>query len=322
MKVEFFALRKTPSPSTASGDGIFRAPTANSIQRARCATNSTNRFVFVCFEYFAVKFPHRMSDFETRFGGIARLYGKAGLEKLRPAHVCVIGIGGVGAWAAEALARSGIGALTLMDLDEVCVTNINRQLHALTETVGRAKVEVMAERIRAINPDCRVTAEQKFFNEQTATELLAPKFDFILDAIDNVPNKVLLLARCREKKLPVITCGGAGGRRELTSVRLGDLSKASHDKLLSEVRRRLRKEHHFPKESLAMGVPCVYSVERAVFPQPDGSICEMRTEAEEGARLNCNGGLGSATFVTGAFGFAAAGFVVRNIAERGQLVRE
>src|SRR3984957_7330359 len=132
-----------------------------------------------------------MGDFEIRFGGIARLYGRLGLEKLRAAHVCVVGIGGVGTWAVEALARSGIGALTLVDLDEICITNMNRQSHAFTETVGRAKVEVMAERIHAINPDCRVTAEQKFFNEQTADELLAPKFDFVIDAIDSVTNKVL-----------------------------------------------------------------------------------------------------------------------------------
>ena len=256
-----------------------------------------------------------MDDFEARFGGIARLYGQDGLQKLRAAHVCVVGIGGVGAWAAEALARSGIGVLTLVDLDEVCVTNINRQLPALTETVGRAKVEVMAERIRAINPACRVQAEQKFFNEASADELLAPKYDFVLDAIDDVTNKVLLLVRCREKNLPVITCGGAGGRRELTSVRLGDLSQASHDKLLAEVRRRLRQDHGFTAGQLAMNVPCVYSVERTVFPQPDGSVCEMRSAAEDGTKLNCNGGLGSATFVTGAFGFAAAGFVVRKIAE-------
>jgi tRNA A37 threonylcarbamoyladenosine dehydratase len=256
-----------------------------------------------------------MSDFEIRFGGIARLYGKSGLEKLRAAHVGIVGLGGVGTWAAEALARSGIGALTLVDLDEVCVTNINRQLPALTETVGRAKVAVMAERIRAINPDCRVTAEQKFFNAQTAVELLAPEYDFILDAIDDVTNKVLLLVRCREKHFPVVACGGAGGRRELTAVRIGDLSQASHDKLLAEVRRRVRKEHGFPAEQSAMGVPCVYSVERTVFPQPDGSVSETRSAAEAGARLNCNGGLGSATFVTGAFGFAAAGFVVRRIAE-------
>lgn len=253
-----------------------------------------------------------MSDFETRFGGIARLYGRDGLAKLRAAHICVIGIGGVGAWAVEALARSGVGALTLVDLDEVCESNINRQLHALTETVGQPKVAAMAERIRAINSDCRVTAEQKFFNEQTAEELLAPKFDFILDAIDSVPNKILLLVRCREKKLPVITCGGAGGRRELTSVRLGDLSKASHDPLLSEVRRRLRKEHDFPEGDRTMGIPCVYSVERTLFPQPDGSVCKQRA-VEAGVKMDCNGGLGSATFVTGAFGFAAAGFVVRKI---------
>ena len=180
---------------------------------------------------------------------------KADWKKLRAAHVCVIGIGGVGTWAAEALARSGVGALTLVDLDEVCVTNINRQLHALTETIGRAKVEVMAERIRAINPDCRVTAEQKFFNGQTAAELLAPKFDFVLDAIDSVTNKVLLLAGCREKNLPVVACGGAGGRRDGTQIRAADLAKVTHDRLLAEVRRNLRKEFHFPADGSPMGVP-------------------------------------------------------------------
>lgn len=258
-----------------------------------------------------------MNDFETRFGGLARLYGRAGLEKLRTAHVGVIGIGGVGTWAAEALARSGVGALTLVDLDEVCVTNINRQLHALTETVGRAKVEVMAERIRAINPDCRVTAEQQFFNTQTADALLAPGFDFVLDAIDSVANKTLLLAACRERRLPVVACGGAGGRRDGTQVRTADLARVTHDRLLAEVRKRLRKEHGFPADGKAMGIDCVFSAEAPVFPQPDGSVCENRAEiqdGEDGTRLNCNGGLGSATFVTGAFGFAAAGLVVKKIA--------
>lgn len=260
-----------------------------------------------------------MSDYETRFGGIARLYGKSGLEKLRAAHICVVGIGGVGTWAAEALARSGIGALTLVDLDEICTTNINRQLHALTDTVGRSKVDAMAERIRAINPECRVVAEQQFFNAQTAGELLAPKFDFVLDAIDDVTNKILLLVSCHQKKIPIVACGGAGGRRDLTSVRVGDLSQASHDRLLAEVRRRLRTEHGFPAGQAEMGLPCVYSVERTVYPQSDGSVCELRSVAEEGTRLNCNGGLGSATFVTGAFGFAAAGIVVQKIAAKSSL---
>jgi tRNA A37 threonylcarbamoyladenosine dehydratase len=271
-------------------------------------------FVFVYFAHGAVKFFTDMSDFETRFGGIARLYGHGGLEKLRAAHVCVVGIGGVGAWAAEALARSGLGALTLVDLDEVCVSNINRQLHALTDTVGRAKVEVMAERIRAINPDCRVTAEQKFFNAQTAAELLAPQYDFVLDAIDSVTNKVLLLAGCRDRHRPVVACGAAGGRRDGTQVRTADLAKTSRDRLPAEVRRKLRKEFQFPAEGSPMGVECVFSTEPPVFAQPDGSVCENRTATDEGTRLNCNGGLGSATFVTGAFGFAAAGIIVGRIA--------
>jgi tRNA A37 threonylcarbamoyladenosine dehydratase len=254
-------------------------------------------------------------NFETRFGGIARLYGRRGLEKLRAAHVCVMGIGGVGTWAAEALARSGLGSLTLVDLDEVCASNINRQLHALTETVGRPKVEVMAERIRAINPECQANAEQKFFNEQTAAGLLAPKFDFVLDAIDSVTNKVLLLAGCRERKLPVVACGGAGGRRDGTQVRTADLANVSHDRLLAEVRRKLRKELLFPADGSAMGVACVFSAEPPVFAQPDGSVCENRAVVPDGTRLNCNGGLGSAAFVTGAFGFAAAGLAVRKIVE-------
>jgi len=256
-----------------------------------------------------------MSDFETRFGGIARLYGQNGLERLRTAHVCVVGIGGVGTWAAEALARSGVGMLTLVDLDEVCASNINRQIHALTETVGQAKVEVMAERIRAINPECKVTVEQQFFNEQTAGSLLKPKYDFVLDAIDSLSNKVLLLARCKQLGLPVIACGGAGGRRDGTQVRTADLSKVTHDRLLAEVRKRLRKEFQFPADGSAMGVECVFSAEPPVFALPDGSVCENRTASPDGTRLNCNGGLGSATFVTGAFGFAAAGLIVRKLAE-------
>ena len=268
-----------------------------------------------------------VSNFETRFGGIARLYGKSGLEKLRAAHVCVVGIGGVGTWAAESLARSGIGVLTLVDLDEICESNINRQLHALNETIGRAKVEVMAERIRAINPDCHVGAEQKFFNAQTADELLAPKYDFVLDAIDSVANKALLLARCRNKNLPAVCCGGAGGRRDGTQVRVADLAKVTHDRLLAEVRKKLRKEFQFSAGGSVMGVDCVFSAEPPVFAQPDGTVCAQRGgtgilpvsstgETPAPLRLNCDGGLGSATFVTGAFGFVAAGIVVRKIVGR------
>jgi tRNA A37 threonylcarbamoyladenosine dehydratase len=260
-----------------------------------------------------------MSDYNARFDGVARLYGSAGLQRLREAHVCVVGIGGVGSWTAEALARSGLGQITLVDLDEVCVSNVNRQIHALNETVGRPKVEVMAERMRAINPDSQIRIVPEFFTEQTAERILSARFDFIVDAIDSVRNKCLLIARARQQGLRIITCGGAGGRRDAAAVRVEDLAFTAHDRLLQKVRERLRREHDFPRGAKSFGVDCVYSMEAPVFPQPDGSICGARPSPEPGEaearRLNCDWGLGSATFVTGTFGFVAAGRVARLIAE-------
>lgn len=258
-----------------------------------------------------------MSDYAERFGGIARLYGTAGLARLRAAHVAVVGIGGVGTWVVEALARSGVGALTLIDLDEICVTNVNRQAHALTGTVGRAKVEVMGERVHAINPECRVRTEAQFFTATTAEALLSPGFDFVVDAIDSVSAKVTLLAECQRRRLPVVASGGAGGRTDATAVRVADLAQVTHDRLLAEVRKRLRQEHGFPPPGQPMGIPCVYTTAPAVFAQADGSIglTNCAIPGEEGTRLNCQGGLGSATFVTGTFGFCAAGLVVERLAK-------
>lgn len=252
-----------------------------------------------------------MSD--ERFGGMARLVSAAGLARLRAAHVCVVGIGGVGSWAVEALARSGVGALTLIDLDEVCVTNINRQLHAIEGTVGRAKVEVMAERVRLINPECRVTAVPEFFTEASAGRLLAPDLSAVVDAIDAVGNKSRLLALCVQRGVPVVTCGAAGGRLEATAIRLADLADASHDRLLAQVRKRLRTEFGFPAAGQPMGVAAVFSPEAPILPTPPD--CTTATEKDEATlRLNCEWGYGSATFVTGTFGFAAAGWVVRKLA--------
>jgi tRNA A37 threonylcarbamoyladenosine dehydratase len=253
------------------------------------------------------------TDYEARFSGIARLYGKDGAERLRAADICVVGVGGVGSWSAEALARTGIGALTLVDLDEVCVSNVNRQLPALTSAVGRTKVQVLKERAEEINPECKVTAVEEFFTSATAERLLAGSFDVVLDAIDHVGNKVLLLAECTRRQIPVVTVGGAGGRRDPTAVRVADLAFTSHDRLLQRVRKILRSDFGFPEGlRTPFGIPCVYSVEAPVFPQPDGTVCETRGEATE-LRMNCNSGYGSATFVTGAFGFAAAAEVVRLI---------
>jgi tRNA threonylcarbamoyladenosine dehydratase len=253
-------------------------------------------------------------DEAQRFGGMARLYGRAGLERLLRAHVCVVGVGGVGSWTVEALARSGVGAITMIDLDEVCITNINRQLPAMDGTVGRPKVGVLAERIAAIHPGCAVRAEQEFFTEATAARFLAEPYTWVVDAIDVPKHKCLLIASCRERGVPVLTVGGAGGRRDATAVRVEDLAHSGHDALLRVVRRELRQDYGFPKEqATSFGVPCVYSQEAPFFPWSDGSVCDRKEEGSPLA-LDCASGFGSATFVTGAFGFAAAGEVVRRIA--------
>ena len=255
-----------------------------------------------------------MSDYEARFGALGRLYGTDGLARLQAARIAVIGLGGVGSWVVEALARSGIGALTLIDMDEVCLSNVNRQLHALDDTVGQAKAEALAERVRKIAPDCSVETELRFFTEATADALLAPDYDWIVDAIDATKHKCLLIALARQRGLPLITCGGGGGRVDPTRIRVEDLAKTINDPLLLQVRKRLRREHGFPKLSRQkFRIDCVYTDELPVFPQADGSVACDR-QAGEDYRLNCDAGFGSATFVTGTMGFVLAAEVVRRIA--------
>lgn len=254
-----------------------------------------------------------MNNYEARFGGIRRLYGTEGQDRLGRAHVCVVGIGGVGSWVVEALARTGIGTLTLVDLDDVCISNTNRQLHAITGQFGRPKVEVMADRIRLIQPDCQIHALQSLFTHSTAATILATRFDGVVDAIDQTPMKALLIARCRELKIPVVTTGGAGGRRDPTALRVADLARTSHDGLLAATRKLLRDEYHFPRDPKQnFSVDCVYSTEPQVFPAADGSVCETR-EAGSSLRLDCRSGYGTASFLTGAFGFAAAAQIVKII---------
>jgi tRNA A37 threonylcarbamoyladenosine dehydratase len=255
-----------------------------------------------------------MTNYEARFGGIKRLFGTDGQERLRRAHVGVIGIGGVGSWAVEALARTGVGALTLVDLDEICISNVNRQLHAVTGEFGKPKVGVMAERVRLINPDCRIQECQSLFTASTADAILAAKFTGVLDAIDSTTMKALLIAKCHALGMPIVTTGGAGGRRDPSLIKVDDLSRSTHDGLLSNVRKLLRTEHGFPRDPRRkFGVPCVYSPEPQVFPAKDGSVC---TAPEPGSnlRLDCRSGYGTATFVTGAFGFVAAAEMVKLIA--------
>jgi len=255
-----------------------------------------------------------MSDYETRFGSIGRLYGAEGLSRIRGAHVCVIGLGGVGSWVVEALARSGIGALTLVDMDEVCLSNVNRQIHALDGTVGRSKAKVLAERVGQIAQECAVTVEAVFFTEATAERLLEPNFDHIVDAIDATKHKCLLIAEARRRGLKLITCGGAGGCIDPSRVQICDLARTINDPLLLQVRKRLRRDYGFPKLSRQkFKIDCVYSDELPVFPQVDGSVsCERESGADY--RLNCDTGFGSATYLTGTVGFFLAAEVVKRIA--------
>lgn len=256
--------------------------------------------------------------YEARFGGLARVLGRTALERLRGAHACVVGVGGVGSWTAEALARGGLGAITLIDLDEVCVSNVNRQLHALDGQIGRPKVTVLAERIQAINPSCRVEAVQEFFTATNAERLLAPAeaYAVVVDAIDSVAHKARLLAACVTRGLPTVTTGGAGGKQDGTRLRLGDLGESGGDDLLRQVRKTLRKEHGFPGgEGHRYGIRAVWSTEPPVYPWADGTCAAMLEPGAIGLRLDCAAGLGAAVWVTAAFGFAAAQEAVRLITQ-------
>lgn len=244
---------------------------------------------------------------DLRFGGIARLYGVEGLQRLAQAHVAVVGIGGVGSWAAEALARSGVGEISLFDLDDVCVTNTNRQAHTLTDTVGQAKVEVMAQRIRAINPACTVHAVADFVSQETMAAYITPELDFVVDCIDSVQAKAALIAWCKRRKIQVITTGGAGGQIDPTQIRVGDLNKTFNDPLASRVRSLLRSDYNFSRTAgRHYSVPCVYSTEQLRYPNPDGSVCNSKSFVGEGVKLNCAGGFGAAMTVTASFGLVAA----------------
>jgi tRNA threonylcarbamoyladenosine dehydratase len=253
-----------------------------------------------------------VNAFEARFGGVARLFGWSGLKRLQAARVCVVGMGGVGSWAAEALARSGVGGLTLVDFDEVCISNVNRQLHAVTGRFGQPKVTVMAERLQAIHPDGVIHPIQAFLTASNAAEILSAGFDHVLDAIDQPAMKALLIARCRELNIRVTCAGAAGGRRDPTAIRVSDLSRVTHDRLLQAVRKILRSEHGCPGAHRRMGVDCVHSAEAVVYPTADGEVSTERGAAD--LRLDCRSGYGTAAFVTGAFGFAAASCVVRALA--------
>ena len=250
--------------------------------------------------------------FQNRFGGIARLYGLSSLEKFSLSHVMIVGLGGVGSWTVEALARSGVGKFTLVDLDDLCLTNTNRQIHAITGTIGKSKASVLAERILLINPEAECAVEQSFYTEKNSAELLSQNPDIVADAIDSVRPKCHLLATCREKGIPVIASGGAGGRLDASQIRIDDLSKTFGDALLLSVRKRLRSEYRFPKaekKARKFKIPAVFSPEQPKFPTCDGATSTKRPGEMTGG-IKCDSGYGAATHLTATFGNLMAGWVL------------
>jgi tRNA A37 threonylcarbamoyladenosine dehydratase len=258
------------------------------------------------------------ADLARRFGGVARLYGAAAFERFRRARIAVIGIGGVGSWAAEALARSAVGTLVLIDLDHVAESNTNRQIHALGDEYGKAKVAAMAERVRAINPAARALAIEEFVNPDNVAALVRD-VDAVVDCIDQVSAKAALIAHCHALRIDVVTCGAAGGRTDPTRIRAGDLARAAGDPLLAKVRYRLRRRYGFPRAAAgrvrAFGVAAVYSDEPVRLP-----IGACAGERGIAAGLSC-AGYGSSVAVTAPLGFAAAALALQFIAQAGQGAR-
>jgi tRNA A37 threonylcarbamoyladenosine dehydratase len=255
-------------------------------------------------------------DFERRFGGIARLYGQSALHRFRNAHVCVVGVGGVGSWVVEALARSAIGKITMIDLDNLAESNVNRQIHALTDTLGQAKVTALAERIEQINPYCVVTEIEDFLTADNLDEMIGKHdYDYIIDAIDNVRAKTALIAYCRKHGLQLVTVGSAGGQIDPTKIAVLDLCRTEQEPLLAKVRKRLRAEHGFPRGTKnKFGIDAVFSTEPLRFPESEEACALDGDDTQAGITgLNC-AGFGSAMVVTASFGLVAAAHVLRKLA--------
>ena len=278
-------------------------------------------------------------DFKRRFGGVSRLYGEAGLAKLQAAHIVVVGIGGVGSWVAEALARNAVGMITLIDLDNIAESNVNRQIHALEDNFGKAKITAMHQRILQINPNCVVREIEDFVTVDNASKMLDFHFDVLIDCIDDAAAKAVLASTCKAIKSPIMMSGSAGGRLDLTRIKVADLSAVTNDKLLAKVRNLLRRDYQFPKasntkKSAKFGITCVYSDEPVLQPN---EVCALETNtnirsdaleanihkasgAAKNARenigaitgLNC-AGYGSSVCVTAPMGFAAAQLAINHI---------
>lgn len=258
-------------------------------------------------------------DFARRFGGVSRLYGQNGLARLQASHICIIGIGGVGSWAAEAIARNAVGTITLIDLDNIAESNVNRQLHAVEGEFGKAKVTAMAERIRLINPTANVIEIEDFVTVENVNVMLVANYSGVIDCIDDAKAKMAIAAFCKQKEIPLVIVGGAGGRLDPTKIKHADLSVVTGDRLLAKVRNGLRRDYLFPKVGAVkgqhskskvskFGITAIYSDEAIIKPD---STCEVDNDNSI-TGLNC-AGYGSSVCVTAPFGFAAVAHLIQQI---------
>lgn len=248
---------------------------------------------------------------EDAFAGINRLYGNKAYDFIKQMHVCIVGIGGVGSWVVEALARSAVGKITLIDFDTIEDSNKNRQIHALESTVDEKKCAAMLHRVKEINPHCEVNIIDDFITLKNMSDYLQRDYDYVVDAIDSIKFKAGLIYYCKRNKIPVITTGGAGGLTDPSVIEVADLSKTYNDALAAKVRSTLRDQYNFtrnPKRSFR--VDCVFSSQQQLYPKEDGTVGHEKPGVH-GVSLDCRFGYGAASFVTGTFGFIAAAHIIK-----------
>lgn len=254
-----------------------------------------------------------MSNYEEKFSSVSRVYGVEMMSKLARMHICVIGLGGVGSWAAEALVRTGVGKITLVDGDTVSPGNTNRQIHTLESTLGQSKVGTMEQRMLDINPECEVLTIHQYIDSDNFRDILERGYDCVIDAIDSFRTKASIIYCCKRNKIPIITTGGAGGLVNPTQIQVSDLSSTWNDPLAAKVRSELRSQYRFTRnKKYSFGVPCVYSIEQQRYPDEDGKVV-YRKPGVSGLTLDCNYGYGSSVAVTAMFGFVAAATAIERI---------
>ena len=252
------------------------------------------------------------SSYQSRFAGLARIFGDSALPALQRAHFCVVGIGGVGSWAAEACARSGIGHITLIDHDDIDIGNTNRQVHTLNSSINRVKVEVLRERILDINPECDCSAVDDLVTRGNIDKFNFAQFDYVIDAIDHVSHKLSLMHHCRRNKIRCVSTGGAGGRSDPTKIEIKDLTLCFNDPLLAKVRSHLRQQLDYSRNpSRRYAMDCVFSTEQALYPAANGAVSHAKPSSPERTTLDCDTGIGSFVGVTACFGFTAASHAIR-----------